>query len=136
MNLDPSEELRVESRVCTSGVAIILLQRHPERRLTWCPVASWGRCLDVLEQQESRVLLELKALREGAWKLSEFTAYASRLVMRVSPALKALLGVANKAHPELQAMLIDLMQYKPKFVVGEDRVAPAELGMEAPATAT
>ena len=101
MNMDPTEELRVESRVCRSGMAVLLLQRLPNKRLKWAPVASWGRCLDVLEQQESRVVLELKALREGAWKLSEFTAYAPRLVMKVSPELKALLKVANRAHPEL-----------------------------------
>lgn len=76
------------------------------------------------------MLLELKALREGCWKLSEFTAYSGRLVLRVSAALKALLAVSNKAHPELQAMLIDLMLYRPKFLVAEERVAPASLGME------
>lgn len=49
LNFDPEEELRVESRVCTSGLAIVLIQRHPEHKLKWVPVASWGRCLDVLE---------------------------------------------------------------------------------------
>jgi len=95
-------------------------------------VASWGRCLEVLEQTESRVLLELKALREGAWKLSEFTAFAPNLVMKVSRDLRALLKIANKANPELQAMLIDLLQYRPKLLVSEDRAAPLELGMEEP----
>ena len=99
--MDPAEELRMEARICRTGLAVILLQRHPDHRLRWSPVASWGRCLDALEQLDSRVLLELKALREGAWKLTEFTAYSPRLVMRVSPELKALLKVANKAHPEL-----------------------------------
>ena len=80
---------------------MLLLQRLPDARLKWAPVASWGRCLDTLEQLESRVTLELKALREGSWKLSEFTAFAPRLVMKVSPELKALLKVSNKAHPEL-----------------------------------
>ena len=40
-------------------------------------------------------MLELKALREGAWKLSEFTAYSKRLTMQISPHLKALLKVAS-----------------------------------------
>ena len=62
-----------------------------------------------MEQTESRVLLELKALWEGAWKLSEFTAFAPNLVMKVSKELRALLKIANKANPELQAMLIDLL---------------------------
>ena len=101
LNFAPDEELRLESRVCRAGIAVLLLQRHPEHRLKWSPVASWGRCLDVLEQQESRVLLELKAIREGAWKLSEFTAFSQRLVFRISPELKALLKISNRAHPEL-----------------------------------
>ena len=50
-------------------------------------------------------------LREGAYKLSEFTAFAKHLTMRVSKELCTLLRVAHKAHPELQALLIDLMQY-------------------------
>ena len=50
-------------------------------------------------------------LREGTCKLSEFTAFAKHLIMRVSKELQALLKVAHKAHPELQALLINLMQY-------------------------
>ena len=86
--------------------------------------------MDVLELEDSRVLLELKALREGAWKLSEFTAYSNNLTMKISPDLRALLKVANKAHPKIHAMLIDLMTYKPKLIIGERRVAPLEVGME------
>ena len=133
LNSDPAEELRMEARVRPTGIAVVLLQRNPERKLKWLPVASWGRCLDALERLESHVLLELKALREGAWKLSEFTAFSRNLVMRISPELKALLKVSNKAHPELQALLIDLLQYKPKLLVGASPVSPAELGMEAEA---
>lgn len=29
LNFDPAAELRVESRVCRAGLAIVLLQRHP-----------------------------------------------------------------------------------------------------------
>lgn len=75
-------------------------------------------------------MLELKALREGAWKLSDFTAYARNLTMKITPHLKALLKVANKAHPSIHALLIDLMTYKPKLLVGEKPVAPPEFGME------
>ena len=53
----------------------------------------------------------MKVLQEGAFKLVEFTAFAKHLTMRVSKELRALLKVAHKAHPELQALLIDLMQY-------------------------
>ena len=132
LNMDPTEELRMETRVCRTGITVLLLQRHPERKLTWLPVASWGHRLDVLEQQDSRVVLELRALHEGSWKLGEYTAYAPKLVMQISPELRALLKVSNKAHPELQALLIDLMQYRPKFLIGGKKVAPKELGMEDP----
>lgn len=101
LNLDPADELRMEARVQKTGLAVILLQRDPEHRLRWCPVASWGRTLDVMELEDSRVLLELKALREGAWKLSEFTAYAKNLTMRITPHLKALLKISKKAHPSI-----------------------------------
>ncbi len=101
--------------------------------MRWCPVASWGRTLDVLELEDSRVLLELKALREGAWKLSEYTTFSKNLTMKVSPDLKALLKVANKAHPAIHAMLIDLLAYKPKLIVDGGRRASSELGMEAEA---
>ena len=40
------------------------------------PVASWGRCLEPLEKLESHVLLELKALHEGAWKMGLFLAFS------------------------------------------------------------
>ena len=83
-----------------------------------------------MEVEDSTVLLELKALREGCWKLSEFTAYSSSLVMSVSPELRALLKVAHKANPTLHAMMIDLMQYKPKLIVGQKTKAPPELGMD------
>ena len=96
-------------------------------------MASWGRTLDVLELENSRVLLELKALREGAWKLSEFTAFSKNFTLKISPDLKALLKVANKAHPSIHAMLIDMIAYKPKLIVGEKNAAPLELGMDYPA---
>ena len=74
-------------------------------------MASRGRCLDALESQESRVVLELKALCKGAWKLAEFTAYHNNLVFVVSKDLRALLKIAHKAHPVLHAYLIDLQMY-------------------------
>ena len=101
----------MEASVSITGIAVILLQQHPEHPREWAPEAMWGRCLEALEQSDSRVLLELKALHEGAYKLSEFTAFAKHLTMWVSKELRLLLKVAHKAHPELQALLIDLMQY-------------------------
>ena len=64
-------------------------------------MATWGHCLKALEQSDSRVLLELKALREGAFKLTELTAFAKHLTMRVSKELRTLLKVVHKAHLEL-----------------------------------
>ena len=91
------------------------------------PVASWGRCHKPLEKMESHVLLELKALREGTWKMGEFTAFSKKLSMQVTPELWALLKVVPKAHLELQAMLIDVQQYKPTWAVGGASAMPEEL---------
>ena len=124
MNMDPEEELRLETRVVKDGIAVLALQHHPEHRTKWLPVASWGRCLDATEVEDSQTLLEAKALREGSWKLSEYTAFARNLSMVVSKPLRALLKVAPKAHPSLQAMLIDLLHYRPKFLVNERTVTP------------
>ena len=94
---------------------------------TWTPIASWGRCIEPLEKMESRVLLELKALHEGAWKMGKFMTFSQKLTMQVTPELRALLKVVPKAHPELQAMLIDVQQYKPSWAVGGASAVPEEL---------
>ena len=99
----------MEARVTITGIVVILLQWHPERAQEWVPVATWGCCLEALQQLDSRVLLELKAHREGAYKLSELTAFSKHLTTRLSKELCALLKVAHKAHPELQVLLINLM---------------------------
>ena len=61
-----------------------------------------------MELEQSKLLLELKAVHEGCWKLSVFTAYASRFTLRISLELRALLKIMKKAHPEIHVMLIDL----------------------------
>ena len=76
---------------------------------------------------ESRVLLELKALCEGTWKMGKFTAFSQKLTMQVTPELWALLKVTPKAHPELQAMLVDIQQYKPTWAAGGMSAVPEEL---------
>ena len=76
---------------------------------------------------ESHVLLELKALHEGTWKMGEFTVFSQYLTMQVTLELRALLKVALKAHPELQAMLIDIQQYKPTWAVEGASAIPKEL---------
>ena len=111
LNATLDEELCMEVRVNVTGIAVILHQRHPQHPREWAPVATWGCCLEALEPSNSCVLLELKVLHEADYKLSEFTAFAKHLTMRVSKELRALLKVAHKAHPELQALLINLMQY-------------------------
>ena len=73
------------------------------------------------------MLLEVKALREGAWKLSEYTAFHCHLCFVISPELNALLKIVPKAHPQLQAHLIDLCQYNPTWWVGIDSEAPKAL---------
>ena len=99
----------MEVHVTITGIAVVLLQLHPERLREWAPVATWGCCLEALEQSDSRVLLELKVLREGAYKLSEFTAFAKHLTIQVRKELCALLKVVHKMHPVLQVLLINLM---------------------------
>ena len=39
--------------ITITGIAVVLLQRHPERPREWAPVATWGHCLKALEQLES-----------------------------------------------------------------------------------
>ena len=96
------------TRVSSHSIATLLLQHHPDKPRTWTPVAGWGHCLELLEKLESHVLLELKALHEGTWKMGEFMLFSQQLVMQVTPELCALLKVVPKAHPELQVMLIDV----------------------------
>ena len=46
-------------------------------------------------------MLEVKALREGAWKMARYTANHTDLVMKISLDLKKLLKLSKYAHPEL-----------------------------------
>ena len=63
-------------------------------------MVSWGHCLEPLEKLENHVLLELKALHEGAWKMGKFTVFSQHLVMQVTLELGALLKVTPKVHLE------------------------------------
>ena len=47
--------------------------------------------------------------------------------MQVTPELNALVKIMLKAHPELQAMLMDVQQYKPTWAVGGTSAMPKEL---------
>ena len=91
------------------------------------PVASWGHCLEPLEKIESHILVELKMLYEGTWKMGKLTAFSQKLTIQVTPELLALLKVALKAHLELQAMLIDIQQYNPICDIGGSSAMPKEL---------
>ena len=134
LNSDLSAELRMETRVSSHGIATLLLQQHPGKLRTWMPIASWGRCLEPLEKMESHVLLELKALCKGTWKMGKFTAFSQQLTMQVTLELRALLKVTPKAHPELQAMLIDVQQYKPTWAIGGASAMPKELDFPSSTT--
>ena len=59
--------------------------------------------------------------------MGKFTAFSQNLTMQVTPELRALLKVTPKAHPELQAMLIDVQQYKPTWAIGGTSAASKEL---------
>ena len=69
--------------------------------------------MNMTESNKSGVMLELRAMREGAWKLQEYSAFHKNLTFVVSPDLRALLKIAHKAHPTLHAYLIDLQTYQP-----------------------
>ena len=61
-------------------------------------------------------------------------AFSQQLVMQVTLELHALLKVALKAHPELQAILIDVQQYKPTWAVGGASAVPKELDFPSSTT--
>ena len=69
LNADLMAKLRMETRVSSYSIAALLLQQNPDKPRTWMPVGSCGHCLEPLEKLESCILLELKALCEGAWKM-------------------------------------------------------------------
>ena len=98
------------------------------------PVASWGHCLELLEKIESCILLDLKALHEGTWKMGEFTAIPQKLTIQVTQELRPLLKVTLKVHLQLQAMLINIQQYKPTWVVGGASATPKELDFPSSTT--
>ena len=83
---------------------------------------------------ESHVLLELKALHEGTWKIDKFMAFSQQLVMQVTLELHTLLKVVLKAHLELQVMLIYVQQYKPMWIVGGVSTVPKELNFTSSIT--
>ena len=85
---------------------MLLLQCSPQQTRKWLPAALWEHCLETLEIEETKVILQVKAL-QGAGKLGEFTAFFRELSFVIMPGLRALLKVANRAHPYLQAYLID-----------------------------
>ena len=65
LNASLTAELQMKTRVLSHGIATLLLQQHPGKPRSWTPIASWGRCLELLEKKESRILFELKPLHEG-----------------------------------------------------------------------
>ena len=53
LNATLDEELHMEACVTITGIAVVLLQRHPERTRDWELVATWVHCLEALEQSGS-----------------------------------------------------------------------------------
>ena len=82
LNADLMDELCIETKVSSHAIAALLLQQYPDKLRTWMPMASWGCCLELLEKLESHVLLELKALCEGTWKMGEFMVFTSNWLYR------------------------------------------------------
>ena len=88
--------------------------------------------MEAAERQLPHVVLELTAFREAAWKLADVFACAhpGQLSMAVSAELKALLKLAGKAHPQLQAILVNLHLCGQRLVAATTQVAPPELHMQ------
>ena len=59
--------------------------------------------------------------------MGDFIAFSQHPALQVTPELCDLLKVAQKSHPELQAMLINVQQHKPTWVVGGALAPPKEL---------
>ena len=59
--------------------------------------------------------------------MGKFTVFSQHLVIQITPELYALLKVIPKVHLELQALLIDVQQYKPTWVIGGASTIPKEL---------
>ena len=76
----------------------MVLQCHLEKTQNWLPMVSLGHCLESLEELESCILLKLKALLKGTWKIGNFTAFPQHLVMQVILELHSLLKVTPNAH--------------------------------------
>ena len=93
LNVDLSAELRIETRVSSCSMAVLLLQCHPDKPQTWILVASWGHCLEAQEKLESCILLELKLLHEETWRIGKFKAISQLLGMHIVPKLHALCKV-------------------------------------------
>ena len=66
--------------------------------------------------------------------MGKLMAFFQQLVIQVTPELWALLKVTPKAHPELQAMLIDVQQYKPIWAIGGTSTMPKELDFPSSTT--
>ena len=76
LNVDLSAKLRKEAKVCSCSIAALLLQFHLDNRQTWMPVASWGHCVEPLENLESCILLDLKERCKGIWKIGELVEFS------------------------------------------------------------
>ena len=127
LNHDWKSEVRLESRVSPTGLAIVLLQKDPNSPKSWLPISSWGRRIETAEYGDSKVLLELKILREGMGKLADITAFTSKLTVVVSRELRALLKLVNHANPTLQAWILDVLMYKPTIIVTDISTSPESL---------
>ena len=97
LNATLGKELCMEACITMIGIMVALLQQHPERPREWALLATWEHCLEALKESDSHILLSLKVLCEGAFKLLKFTAFLKHLTMRVSRELHAPEGGAQGA---------------------------------------
>ena len=108
---DPAQKARVQTRITPDSISTIMLQQDPENSRRWLPVQSWGRMITLAERQQPVPMIEALALQEGLFKMKSHATTSQKLEVLVSPQLQALLKIAHRAHPKLQATLVDISCY-------------------------
>ena len=72
------------------------------------------------ERKKPSPIIEATTLQEGLYKLGSMATTARNLQIAASPELALMLKLAHRAHPNLQAILVDLSCYKAKIVATEE----------------
>lgn len=58
---EPALPVRAEARLVPDALALLMLQKNPEKPREWLPVASWSRLFNAQERTTPVPMLEAKA---------------------------------------------------------------------------